>query len=307
MSFLATNEELLLVHRDMPPIAREKRYDLMLTPQFYIFKKESLPVNYQYQAAKLAPSILDELTGSGEYGYAAIKEDDGWALIAYDMAKIESFLEEKGLSKNLINKIYFAQQSKEHFKHPVSVDDKNALVTVDDTVVMLPKSIIGLEECGILTSEFRPDKGVSPSQSRSALVTQKQAIIVSVLLVLFAIGYLVEGIRYQKAITSVEEKVEAAKSKYPQLEGKSGMVLRSLYQSNHEVDSLQRKIRDHLKSISRLTSKESKIDTLKIDTKGYDVTIATEKKNIAELKKYARSKKLIVLDSNTSFKLKGAL
>jgi hypothetical protein len=307
LSFLATNEELLLVHRDMAPIAREKRYDLMLTPQFYIFKKESLPVNYQYQAAKLAPSILDELTGSGEYGYAAIKEDDGWALIAYDMAKIESFLEEKGLSKNLINKIYFAQQSKEHFKHPVSVDDKNALVTVDDTVVMLPKSIVGLEECGILTSEFRPDKGVSPSQSRSALVTQKQAIIVSVLLVLFAIGYLVEGIRYQQAIASVEEKVEAAKSKYPQLQGKSGMVLRSLYTSNHEIDSLQRKIRDHLKSISKLTSKESKIDRLKIDTKGYEVTIATEKKNIEELKKYARSKKLIVLDSNTSFKLKGAL
>jgi hypothetical protein len=307
LSFLATNEELLLVHRDMAPIAREKRYDLMLTPQFYIFKKESLPVNYQYQAAKLAPSILDELTGSGEYGYAAIKEDDGWALIAYDMAKIESFLEEKGLSKNLINKIYFAQQSKEHFKHPVSVDDKNALVTVDDTVVMLPKSIVGLEECGILTSEFRPDKGVSPSQSRSALVTQKQAIIVSVLLVLFAIGYLVEGIRYQQAIASVEEKVEAAKSKYPQLQGKSGMVLRSLYASNHEIDSLQRKIRDHLKSISKLTSKESKIDRLKIDTKGYEVTIATEKKNIEELKKYARSKKLIVLDSNTSFKLKGAL
>jgi hypothetical protein len=307
LSFLATNEELLLVHRDMAPIAREKRYDLMLTPQFYIFKKESLPVNYQYQAAKLAPSILDELTGSGEYGYAAIKEDDGWALIAYDMAKIESFLEEKGLSKNLINKIYFAQQSKEHFKHPVSVDDKNALVTVDDTVVMLPKSIVGLEECGILTSEFRPDKGVSPSQSRSALVTQKQAIIVSVLLVLFAIGYLVEGIRYQQAIASVEEKVEAAKSKYPQLQGKSGMVLRSLYTSNHEIDSLQRKIRDHLKSISKLTSKESKIDRLKIDTKGYEVTIATEKRNIEELKKYARSKKLIVLDSNTSFKLKGAL
>jgi len=66
----------------MPPVTREKRYDLMLTPQFYIFKKEPLPVTYQYQAAKLAPSILDELTGSGTYGYAAIKEDDGWALIA---------------------------------------------------------------------------------------------------------------------------------------------------------------------------------------------------------------------------------
>ena len=69
----------------------------MLTPQFYIFKKESLPVRYHYQALKLAPSILDELTGVGEYSYAAIQEEDGWALIAYDMAKIEAFLELSGV------------------------------------------------------------------------------------------------------------------------------------------------------------------------------------------------------------------
>jgi len=223
------------------------------------------------------------------------------------MAKIESFLEEKGLSKNLINKIYFAQQAKEHFKHPVSVDDKNALVTVDDTVVMLPKSIVGVEECGILSSEFRPDKGISPTQSRNTFVTQKQAMIISVLLLLLASGYMLEGIRYRQGIATVEKKVENAKSKYPQLKEKSGMVLRNLYQSSHEIDTLQRKIRDHLKSISRLTSKESKIDHLKIDTKGYEVMIATDTKNIPELKQYAQSQKLRVEDSNSSLKLKGAL
>ena len=197
---------MLLVHRDMPPVSRAKRYDLMLTPQFYIFKKESLPVSYQYQAAKLAPSILDELTGAGDYSYAAIKEEDGWALIAYDMAKITAFLEEKGLAKNLINKVYFAQQSKEHFKHPVSVDENNALVTVDDSVVMLPKSIVGVEECGILSSEFRPEKGISAAQSSSSLVSTKQAIIASVLISLLAVGYIIEGMGYQKAISKVENR-----------------------------------------------------------------------------------------------------
>ena len=305
MSFLATNETLLLVHRDMPPVTRQKRYDLMLTPQFYIFKKESLPVSYTYQAVKLAPSILDELTGDGEYSYAAIKEEDGWALIAYDMAKIEAFLEEKGLPRHLINKIYFAQQSKEQFKHPVSVDEKNALVTVDDTVVMLPKSIVGEEECGILTNAFRPDKGISPSQSRSSLVTQKQAILLSLFLLLLAAAFLAEGIRYQKAIASVEQKLESAKSKYPQLQNKSSMVLRSLYASNHAIDTEQRRIRDTLKSISKLTSKASKIDSLKVDTKGYEATIATDKKHIADLKKYARSKRLAVAENNSSLVLKG--
>ncbi|NKQ40582.1 MAG: hypothetical protein HF962_03330 [Sulfurovum sp.] len=307
MSFLATNEELLLVHKDMPQVVRIKRYDLMLTPQFYIFKKESLPVSYQYQATKLAPSILDELTGTGNYSYATIKEGDGWALIAYDMGKIESFLEEKGLDSSFINKIYFAQQSKEHFKHPVSMDDKNAIVTVDDTVVMLPKSIVGVEDFGILTNEFRPDKGITPSQSKSSFVDQKQAIIISSLLVLLAIGYFFEGIRYQKSISLADEKIEAVKSRHPQLQGKSDIVLNNLYESKFAIDSMQRKIRDRLKSISKLTSKESKIDSLKIDQKGYEVLISVDKKSLVDLKKIAKSKKLIVQDANNSLMLKGVL
>jgi len=290
----------------MPSVSRQRRYDLMLTPQFYIFKKEPLPVKYTYQAVKLAPSILDELTGDGEYSYAAIKEEDGWALIAYDMAKIEAFLEGRGVAKQQINKIYFAQQSKEHFKYPVSVDEKNALVTVDDTVVMLPKSIVGEEECGILTNAFRPDKGITPSQSRSSFITQKHALLIALFLLLLAAAFLAEGIRYQRAIASVEQQLEEAKSRFPQLQNKSSMVLRSLYASNHTVDTEQRRIRDTLKSISRLTSKASKIDKLKVDTQGYEVTIATDKEHLAELKKYARSKKLLVGESNSSLLLKGS-
>jgi len=291
----------------MPKVSRVKRYDLLLTPQFYIFKKETLPVSYQYQALKLAPSILDELTGAGDYSYAAIKEDDGWALIAYDMAKIEAFLEERGLPKNFINRVYFSQQSKEHFKHPVSVNEKDAIVTVDDTVVMLPKSIVGVEECGILTNACRPEKGITPSQSRHSWVSQKQAMIVSGLLLVLAVGYFAEGLRYQKAIASVEEKIESVKQRYPQLQSKSTMVLNNLYESNHAIDSLQRKIRNRLKEISRLTSKASKIDTLKIDTKQYEATIATDQKQIQELKQYAKAQNLSVLDTNKSLQLKGAL
>jgi len=307
LSFLATNEELLLVHRDMPYVTRAKRYDLMLTPQFYIFKKESLPISYHYQAMKLAPSILDELTGAGAYSYAVIQEDDGWAFIAYDMGKIETFLVEKGLSKNLINKIYFAQQAKEHFKYPVSADEKNAIVTVDDTVVILPKSIVAEEEYGIVTNAFRPDKGVSPAQSGNTLVTQKQAIILSLLLIVLAAGYFVQGIKYQNAMTQIEVNIEKAKAKSPEIKGKSNFLLKNLYESNYALDSTQRKIRDRLKDLSKLTSKVSKIDTLKITPQGYDVSIATNQKSIPKLKKYAKSKKLKVVKSTTGFMLKGAL
>jgi len=279
----------------------------MLTPQFYTFAKEPLPVKYQYQALRLAPSILDGLIGAGDYSYAAIKEEDGWTLIAYDMTRVESFLEEKGLAKHFINKIYFVQQAKEHFKHPISIDEKDAIVTVDNTVVMLPQNIVGVEKLGTFTDDFRPKRGITPSQSRKSWITQKQAVTVSILLLLFAAGYVAEGLHYQNAIVSVEAKIESVKKRYPRLENKSSMVLNNLYESNHLIDSLQRKIRDRLKEISRLASKASKIDTLTIDTKEYKVTIATDKQHILELKKYAKTKKLNVLDANSSLQLKGAL
>lgn len=307
MNFLATNNELLLVHKDMPYISSAKQYDLMLTPQFYTFKKEPLPVKYQYQAIKLAPSILEELTGEGEYSYAAIRENDEWVLVAYDIEKIESFLEEKGLGKSLIGQIYFVQQSREYFKHPVAVDDKGALITVEGTVVMLPRSIIETENLGKFADSYRPDKGFTSSRGRDSFVTQKQAIAASVLMFLMAGGYIAEGLRYKKAITAVNEKVELTKSKYPKLQDKSSMVLNSIYESDYAVDSIQRKLRDRLKEISKLTSKDSKIDNLKITTKTYEAVIAVKKKDISKLKKYAKSKNLITQETKGGLKLKGAL
>lgn len=307
LSLLANKEELLLVHWDMPYISRAKRYDLMLTPQLYIFKKEKLPIKYLYQAKKLAPSILDELTDDGDYSYTAIKEADEWILIAYDMVKIEKFLESRGLPANQINKIYFAQQSKDNFKMPVEVDDKNAIVTVDNTVVVLPKTIVDTEEFAIVTDQFRPEKGVSPAQNRNSFIGQKQAIIISVMLVLFSVGYIAEGVRYQNTLNTLEEKVEHTKSKYPALKNKADMVLNNIYQSNYDIDTLQRKIRNRLKDISRLTSKDSKIDILKIDAKGYEATITADAKSIKDLRKHAKAKSLIAKDANGKLMLKGAL
>jgi len=307
LSFLAKNEALLLVHRGMSDISSVKRYDLMLTPQFYILKKEPLPVKYAYQAIKLAPPILDELKDIGEYRYAVFKEKESWSLIAYDMNKIELFLEERGLPKNLIGKIYFVQQVKEYFEQPVSIDDKNTIITVNDTVVMLPKSMVDSEKYDIFTDKYRPDKGISSIQNGNILITKKQAVIFSLLLIFLAVEYMIEGIRYRKATTGIEAKIERIKSRYPQLQGKSSMVLNNLYTTNYAIDNVQRKIRDRLKDISRLTSKKSKIKSLKITSKGYEVTIETDKKYLEELKKYAESNHLSIESTKNNLKLKGVL
>lgn len=307
MSFLATNAELLLIHRDMPQISQAKAYDLMLTPQFYISKREELPVKYLYQAIRLAPSILDELTHGDDYSYTAIKEDTGWILIAYSPDEIVSFMESKGLSKNQIGKIYFAQQSKDYFESVVSIDSKNAIMTVNNSVVMVPREFVKSEKFISLTEEARPDKGIRLKSGTSSILGSKQAIVISILLLLLSVGYIAEGLRYQKSLSTLDERVDRLKSKYPSLKNRSTLVLDSIYKSDYVIDSLQRKIRDRLKAISSLTSKNSKIDKLKIDDKGYAVTISSDKKTMKKLLKYAKTKNLKVNSSSGSLVLKGAL
>jgi len=307
LNFLVGNEELLLVHRQMPKVSRKKQYDLMLTPQFYIFKKEDLPIKYQFQATKLAPSVLDDLLGDGAYSYAAIKEDDGWVFMAYDIPKIESFLEEKGLSANNINKIYFAQQSKEGFEFPIEIDDNDAITTINDTVTILPKNVIGTDEFAMFTNKFRPSQGFSSVSSRSTFVSQKQAWIVSGILLALAGTYFAEGIRYQGALSDLDVQLEDAASKYPSLSGKGSLALDNMFKTRHTLDTKQREIRQTLKNISLFASKDTKLDNLMINAKGYATTFSPGKQTIAELKKLAKDRGLKVKDVKGSFALEGGL
>ena len=309
MSFLATNAVILLVHRDMPQVSEAKVYDLMLTPQFYISKREALPVKYLFQAIKLAPSILDDLTtSSNEYSYTAIKDGDEWVLIAYDVDEIVSFVEGRGIPKSSIGKIYFAQQAKEYFQTAVEVDQKSAIVTIDDAVVMLPKEFIKAQSFARFLQDARPAKGITlRSSSSSNVVGQMQAIVISLLLLILSAEYIAEALRYGQSLSLLEEKMQSIKGRYPTLENKSSLVLNSLYKSSHAIDQKQRKIRDRLKDISSLTSKDSKLDSIKIDQKSYEAVISTDKKTIKRLLKYAKSKNLTVKSAKSTFVLKGAL
>jgi len=172
---------------------------------------------------------------------------------------------------------------------------------------MLPKHIVNVEKFAVLTNVFRPDKSVSPIQSTNSLFTQKQAITISILLLLLGMGYTTQALNYGRELAVIEQRVDAVKSTYPKLQGKSNYVLKNLYASSHAIDSLQRRIRDRLKTFGKLSSKASKIDHLKIDTKGYDVLISVDKQHLEALKKYAKSKKLKVAKSSSGLHLRGAL
>jgi hypothetical protein len=152
--------------------------NIMLTPQFYTLKKEKLPLKYLYQAKKIAPSLFDGfLEDAYKYDYLVYKEEDEWIFIAYDPKAISDFLVSKGIMPEQIGKIFFAQQVSDFFTAPVLLGEKEALVSLDNTVVVIPQ-IAMQENGGTLTFDdsFTPKTGVTLEGVHESVISKKQTI-----------------------------------------------------------------------------------------------------------------------------------
>jgi len=293
LTLLDTKAPLLLLYRDLEALPDLPRYDLMLTPQFYVMKRETLPVKYAFQAKKLAPSILDELTGEGIFSYEVFPEEDGWAFVAYDLQTLSDFLYIKGGSIDRVGHIYFAEQIREHLTSPLSLNDREALALVNDTATVVPKRLLGdTETLGIFDEAFRPEKAFALKRNHGSYLGTRQTILLAVLLGILGVGYFAEGYRYRRAISAEEAKLDTLLAANPSLS--SSYTRESTYKKYSTTNTQQRRIRDRIKAVSRLTSKESKLDSLTVDAKGYQaaLTVPNKPKTLQSLKAILRSNHL---------------
>ena len=198
MNFMGSNKELLLVHGSMKRVFLSHSVNIMLTPQFYTLKKETLPVKYLYQAKRIAPSLFDGfLEDWNDYEYLVFKEEESWVFIAYNMGQINSLLLSKGIKPEQVSKIYFAEQVRNSFTAPVLLGDKEALVVLDNAVVIIPQAALQ-EETAVLEFDdsFTPKTGITLKGVHSALLSSSQAVVLASLFTFFAGMFLVEGWRY---------------------------------------------------------------------------------------------------------------
>lgn len=290
MSLLDTRTKvpLILLYRDIPSLPDVPRYDIMLSPQFYVSKREELPVKYPFQAKKLAPSILDDLTGEGTFTYEAFKDGESWVFVAYDPSKLAEFLERRGGSIDRVRRIYFAEQARESFVSPVELNDREALALVNNTVTVVPKQLMGeTKHFSTFSEDLRPGKHFDLKRAHNSFLDARLAVVLASLLALLGLVYFVEGYRYQNALNKAESQLETLLEANPSLRG--AYARESIHKKYMAIDTLQRKIRDRIKDIGHLTGKEARIDALSVDTKGYrmSLSVPTKPKTVASLKALA--------------------
>lgn len=281
---------LILVHRHIHALPDAPRYDLMLTPQFYVIKREELPLKYPFQAKKLAPSILEDLTGDGTFTYEVFREDDAWVFLAYDLPELVRFLESRGGSIDRVRHLYFAEQVREKFTSPVSLNEHEVLTLVNDTVTVVPTSL--LQTPGTFSpfnETFRPHKHYNVKRSYNSFLDTRTAVALAIPLALLGLTYIAEGYRYHTAIAEAESRIDTLLEANPALGGT--YARQSILKKYTAIDTRQRRIRDRIKDLSHLTGRDVRINSLSVDTKGYRATLSVPNTSTAvtSLKKQAAS------------------
>ncbi|TET87540.1 MAG: hypothetical protein E3J96_05245 [Sulfurovum sp.] len=290
---MGSNKELLLVHASMEHVSLSHSVNVMLTPQFYTLKKEPLPVKYLYQAKKIAPSLFDGLLEEGRsYEYLVFKEEGIWAFIAYDVDEITEFLSTKGIKAEQVSKLFFAQQSLSSFTDPVLLGKKEALVALDDAVVVVPQAALE-EETKLLTfnDSFTPKTGVTLQGAYGSFLSMKQAMVLAIVFTIFAGMFFVEGWRYGNDSKAGEEEMQRLLEEYPSLQSK--MQRKNIATKYKTIDTAERKKREVVKSLSRMIFKGVTLTSLALNEKSFKAQFSCSDAKVAKrLNELAKKEKL---------------
>ena len=264
------NSNLLLVHRSMDVLAEQSaEADIVITPQFYTLKREKLPVKYVYQAKRIAPSLFEGLIDhEEERDYFVYREGEDWILIAFDPARLLSFLKGQGVIR--IGKVFFAQQMASRLKGAIRLGEKEALTTLDGIVTVVPVSGLQTEDFVPLSSQLLPKKGMRLSGAGGSVLTALQTYLLVAVLLLFGILWITEGVRYTKGNDDLQAVRSAYYAQYPSM--KNGYSRENILQKYRKIDRQERKKRNIVSKIASILSKKVILTRLTIDKQKYRAT-----------------------------------
>lgn len=311
MNFTGSSKPLILIHKNMPLVEKsEGLLNAMLTPQFYTLKKEELSVKYSYQAKKLAPSILESLLKEGvNYDYFVFKEEDSWVFVAYDPIGVSEFLSSKGIGPQQVSKLFFAQQVAEKFAEPVALDENEALVLVNGTAAVLPKVLLEDEvSFGSFDETFAPKAGVTFGAGTGSIIGRKESWVIGTILLLFALMFCVEGMRYNNVSAAMQDGVSELLKDYPSLQ--SQYTRDNIAQSYRKIDQEERQKREVLKALSGLMLPGVKIESLHMDSLSFGAEfLCPDENSITKVRSLALGRKYKVSRSGDTnlVKVEGAL
>jgi len=267
----------------MEPVSLEHSVEIILTPQFYTFIRESLDIKFSYQAKQIAASLFDDyLDSTKEYQYHVNKCNENWCFYAYNIEEIELFLESVGIEKHRVSKIYFAQELHRELEEPIQLCEKNVLKTIDGTVTLIPSRLMESNAYykPLNLSECKLNSGISLAASLNSFISVKESIILSSLFFILGTIYIIEGSRIKSSIEHDNEQLVQLLDENPTYG--TSIIRNSILEKYQPIDTVERAKRQSIKDISKLLSANSQMTSLTIEKKQIKSSIKTSNNKISQ-------------------------
>lgn len=252
---------LLSSYTPKPAVSADD-FVVILTPQLYNYKHESLKLRFAFQAKKIAPSLfVGLLDDEHEHDYSVHRADSGWHFFAYDPKAIRSMLQEKGIPINRVKKILFAQQLADKFSDGIEVGSGWQLKTIGDQVTFMPidETDPPKGDLGTLLKRL-PSGSIRLVDTKSTLLPRKGALLVAALFIIGALLYLIEALSYSRSL----KEVSAPTVDDPKL--KSAYVRKNILQKLQKLEESERPKRETIMKLSNLTIKGVELLSLELNS-----------------------------------------
>jgi hypothetical protein len=264
----------------------QDKVNIVLSPSFYWFKKEALPVKNSAQAKKIIPSLFDTSIPEGHYSYSAIKKEDNFWIFAYDDALITRVLLEAGIKPSQIKDIYFAQTEIALSNKALRVNDTYALISSDECISMAPLAYTQTDndlESYFKTHVFSKNS-VAVSLFQNSVIDEKYLYRLMTLAIVFIVIYLGNYIVLRQDYKEERLKQYVLEEKY-QLPTTS-FERKSLKKSLESKEKRQLLMREKLKSLLMLPlQKGEHLKKISISEKKLTLEIVMNKAKRAEILK----------------------
>lgn len=293
-----SKKELLVVYRDMPSVTLRKPVNVLLPPQFYTMKKESLSIKYTYQARKIAPAIFEGLLEEREtYRYFVYAEGEHWVFIAYDPEEIKHFFQNKGIAAEMVSGIYFAQQCAGTLTKPLLLGEKEVLTVLDGTVVIVPRTAVDTEDFISPSSCTLPKRAIAFDAGSNGFLHIKQALLIAFVLFVFGTVWYIEAWRYTRTNDTLERELSVIFKRNPSMQ--NVYTRDNIAQKYQTIDQRERKKRHAVSQVSHFIFKGVTLVEMHIRQKHFQAVFDVSDNGVAKrLKSLIKQAGYVAKESN---------
>lgn len=132
--------QTLFLYKDLK-YSTDKRYNIILSPEFYWCRIFDIPVNSKSQIKKILPTLFEDILPHEDFEYHAIKlKENRYICFAYESSKIIEKIKDSGLNPIKLNNIYFAQTELISFC-PFKIENL-AYIEKEEILIQIPQRFL---------------------------------------------------------------------------------------------------------------------------------------------------------------------